>query len=71
MSTARVRAIEHRTMVRAPNGNTGNSPHFVILFDDGTSWSTRDGLRDPVPEVDQQIANFVSRRSGQAIVDRP
>ena len=66
-----VRAIEHRTTVRAPSGNTGRSPHYVIRFDDGTSWSTRDGLRDPVPQVDDPIVQFVSRRSGQAIVDRP
>lgn len=67
----RVRAIEHRATFRAPNGATVRRPHFVIHFDDGTSWSTRQHLRDPVPEVDEQIAQLVSRRSGRAIMSRP
>ena len=68
---ARVRAIEHRATYRASDGNAVRRPHHVILFDDGTSWSTREGLRDPVPEVDQEIAQLVSRRSGRAVVSRP
>lgn len=68
---SRVRAIEHRATVPAGNGKAARRPHHVILFDDGTSWSTREGLRDPVPDVDAQVAQFVSRRSGRAIIDRP
>jgi hypothetical protein len=67
----RVRAIEHRATFRAPNGKTVQRPHYVILFDDGAYWSTREGCRDPVPEVDEPIVRFVSRLSGRAIVERP
>jgi hypothetical protein len=68
---ARVRAIEHRATLRAPMGNTVQCPHYVILFDDGSSWSSRDGLRDPVPDVDRQIAQLVSQRSKRMIIEQP
>jgi hypothetical protein len=68
---ARVQAIEHRIPSLVRNGNTVRYPHYVILFDDGTSWSSREGLRDPVPDLDEQIASLVSRRSQQPIVEKP
>ncbi len=68
---ARVQAIEHRATFRAPIGNTVQCPHYVILFDDGTSWSSHEGLRDPVPEVDGQIAQLVSQRSKRPIIEQP
>lgn len=66
----RVRSIEHRATLKAPNGNTVQHPHYVIIFDDGASWSTCDGLRDPVPELDGRITKLVSLRSRRAIVER-
>jgi hypothetical protein len=68
---ARVKAIEHAATFRAPIGKTVKRPHYVILFEDGTSWSSREGLRDPVPEVDRQIAQLVSQRSGRPIIEQP
>jgi hypothetical protein len=68
---ARVRAIEYRATFRAPAGNRVQTPHYVILFDDGRSWSSRDGLRDPVTKVDGQIAQLVSRRSKRPIIKQP
>ncbi|WP_435005276.1 hypothetical protein P12x_003171 [Tundrisphaera lichenicola] len=67
----RVRSIERRSTFRAPNGNTIHLPHFVLNFDDGGSWSTREGFRDPEPELDGQIARWISRRSGRAIIEVP
>ena len=40
-------------------------------FEDGTSWSSREGLRDPVPKVDGQIAELVSQRSKRPITEQP
>jgi hypothetical protein len=68
---SRVRGIEHRSTSRAPAGNTVKRLHHVILFDDGTSWSSRDGLRDPQPDMDGKIADLVSRRSRRPIVEQP
>lgn len=67
----RVSAIEDRATLQARNGNIIARPHYVIMFDDGSSWSTRQGLRDPVPELDEQIARLVEKRSGKLIVKRP
>ena len=67
----RVRAIEHRATSRAPAGNTMRRPEHVILFDDGTSWSSSEGLRDPVPALDGRIAQLVSERSKRPIIEQP
>ena len=66
-----VKSIEHRATFRAPNGNNVRRPHYVVAFDDGTSWSTREGLRDPVPESDDRIAQLVAQKSGRSIVEQP
>lgn len=67
----RVKAIEHRATFVAPNGNVFNRPYHVILFDDGTSWNTNGGLRDPIPELDERIVLMVSCESGKPIQERP
>jgi hypothetical protein len=67
----RVRTIERRATIRAPIGNEVPSPRHVILFDDGTLWSSRELLRIPVPEVDGQIAQLVSERSRRPIIEQP
>jgi hypothetical protein len=67
----RVQLIEHRATFRASNGKTVDRPHHVILFDDGTTWDSREGLRDPLPELDGQIVQLVSRRSARPILERP
>lgn len=63
-----VKAIEHRAYV--PEGKRKAEQRFyhTILFDDGTTWSTRDGIRDPVYDLDEKIMNMVSQRSGRQIV---
>jgi hypothetical protein len=68
---ARVRSIEHRATCRAPIGTIISRPHHVIEFDDHTSWSSREGLRDPVPAVDGEIARFVSQQSKRPIIEQP
>ena len=69
---AHVKSIEHRSTFRAPNGNViQRRPHYVIVFDDGSSWSTRDMFRDPVPDLDRQIAQLVARKSGRLITEQP
>ena len=67
---SRVTAIEHRASYQAPGGTFRRS-HHVVVFDDGTTWSTRDGIRSPVPERDQQIAQLIREKSGQEIVEMP
>jgi hypothetical protein len=66
-----VTLIEHRATVRAPNGNIVQRPHFVIDFDDGTSWSCEQLLRDPEPELDARIAQLVAQKSGRRIIEQP
>ncbi len=67
---ARVTSIEHWATFRAPNGTP--IPHYIITFDDGSTWSTRiPALRDPVPDLDGQIMELVARRSGRSIVEKP
>ena len=63
--------IAHPATSRAPIGSTIPRPHHVILFDDGTSWSSDEGLRDPMPVVDGQIAQLVSERSKRPITEQP
>ncbi len=70
-SYTRVVTIEHRATYRAMIRNIFKGPHYVIVFDDGSSWSTRDWFRRPVPALDRQIAAMVARKSGRWIVERP
>ncbi len=68
---ARVRSIEHRATVKAPSGKTVERPHYVIEFDDHTSWSSDEFLRQPMPKVAERIARFVSQRSRRPITEQP
>jgi hypothetical protein len=54
-----------------PSGKVIDRPRHVLLFDDGSSWSSDSGFRDPVPELDDQIARFVSRKAGVPITEQP
>jgi hypothetical protein len=65
-----IRRIEYRATFQAPNGNIVNRPHYVILFDDGASWSS-DRLFDAGSDEAAKIVELVSRRSGRAIDKRP
>ena len=67
----RVRFIELWATARAPSGNKLAQSHLVIVFDDRTSWSSREGLRLPVREIDGKIAQLVSERSKRPIVKQP
>jgi hypothetical protein len=64
-----VKVIEHRTTFQAPNGNIIARPHHVITFDDGASWSSRGGLRDPNPSLDGRIVELVAQKSGLSVVE--
>jgi hypothetical protein len=68
---ARVKSIEYTMTMRALNGKLLSKPHYVIVFDDGESWSTFDGRRDQIPELDGQLAQFVSSKSGRPIIQKP
>jgi hypothetical protein len=61
---ARVKKIEHRATFRAPNGNIITSPHYVIIFDDGSSWSSRRTFHDRAADPSDQIAQLVAKQSG-------
>jgi hypothetical protein len=67
----RVRFIEHHLTSRAPMGNKVAGPHLVIVFDDGTSWNSREGLRVPVPKMDGRLEQLVSERSKRPIIKQP
>ncbi len=66
-----VRSIERRATFQAPLGNTIRSLHYVITFDDGSWWSSRENIRIPSAEVDGQIARFVSEQSKRPIIEQP
>ena len=70
---SQVKSIEHRETDRAPSGDIVQRPHYVILFDDGTSWSTVSFFRGnrTKPDLDGQIAQLVARESGRSIEERP
>lgn len=62
-----VRAIRPVNYFTAPNGNQVYRPHYVIDFDDGAQWTTRDGLRTPDPAHDATMMQFVAGKSGRQI----
>jgi hypothetical protein len=68
---ARVNAIEHRASHRAPSGEIVKGFNHVVLFDDGTIWSTYDGLRVPIPELDQMIVQLISEKARRGVVEKP
>ncbi|MFO0956849.1 MAG: hypothetical protein U0800_05195 [Isosphaeraceae bacterium] len=66
-----IQSIEHRATLIAPNGNTVRRPHHVLLFEDGTTWSTREGARDPIPDLDVPMSEFIAKQAGRTIVELP
>lgn len=65
-----VREIERFPVSSTLSGNPRPLAHWVIRFDDGTSWSTCDGLRDPSPVDDVKVERLVSRQSGLKVIER-
>ena len=51
----------------APSGKSVLRPHYAIRFKDGTTWTTRDGLREPDPLRDCPMIEFVADAGGKPI----
>jgi hypothetical protein len=64
---SRVAAIAYVATFTAPNGNIVHRPYFAIRFDDGTTWTTRSGLRDPQLN-DWGLMEFVSKAARKPIL---
>jgi hypothetical protein len=62
-----VTTIRHLASFRASDGTVVHRPHYVIVFDDGAHWSTRQGLRDPMPAFDAAVMRYVAQRSCRSI----
>ena len=62
-----ITSIRKQNTFIAPNGNVVHRPHYVIVFTDGTQWTTRDGLRTPLPAYDTKLMQFVAEKSGRMI----
>jgi len=51
--------------VKAPNGNIRNEPYFLVTFNDGNKWSSRDhGFSDQ--QKNKEIIALVSKQSNKA-----
>jgi len=44
-----------------------DKPHHVIVFKDGTVWTTGDGMRAPRPDSDRLFIQHIAERSGHPI----
>ena len=64
-SYSRISAIKSVRYFKAPNGDIKERPYFAIEFNDGENWTTGDGLRDPDPDLDRRLIEFVYGRSGK------
>jgi hypothetical protein len=64
---SRISAIKSVRYFKAPNGDIKERPYFSIEFDDGERWTTGDGLRDPDPETDRRLIEFVSGKRGKQL----
>lgn len=62
-----IRSIYSASHVRAPNGKIVHRPHYIIVFDGGDRWSTRDGLRDPKLHTDSVLVRYVATRSNRPV----
>ncbi|WP_342327481.1 hypothetical protein [Pedobacter sp. FW305-3-2-15-E-R2A2] len=52
--------------VKAPNGNIRNEPYFLVTFNDGNKWSSRDhGFNDQ--QKNKEIIALVSKQSNKAL----
>ncbi len=59
----RVREVAAVKKFTAPSGNVRESPHYAILFDDGTTWNTGDGFWTSGSGRDKQIMEFVAKKA--------
>jgi hypothetical protein len=59
----RVRVVAAVKKFTAPSGKIRESPHYAILFDDGTSWSTGDDFWISGSVRDKQIMEFVATKA--------
>lgn len=50
-----------------PDGKKGWPPHHAIRFRDGSTWMTREGLRDPRPAQDEPMVRYVAERAGVSV----
>ena|GEM_PF-3204110 len=62
---SRISGIKSVRYFKAPNGDIKERPYFSIEFDGGERWTTGDGLRDPDPETDRRLIEFVSGKCGK------
>jgi len=62
---SRISAIKSVRHFKAPNGDIKERPYFSIEFDDGERWTTGAGLRDPYPETDRRLVEYVSGKCGK------
>ncbi|MFH2045686.1 MAG: hypothetical protein ABIK92_11130 [Pseudomonadota bacterium] len=65
---ADVDSIYHVSHTISPAGNIRKSPHYVLKFSDLKYWSTCEGLRDPVPERDAKVIEFLVKKTGLKII---
>jgi hypothetical protein len=63
----RVRALAAVNRLTTPSGKIRESPHYAILFDDGTTWSTSDDFWSSGLDRDQQIMEFVATKANKPI----
>jgi hypothetical protein len=60
--------IRQISAFRAPIGTIVGKPHYQLVFSDGCIWSTRGDLREPDPQIDDDVMKFVSEKSGKPFV---
>ena len=65
----RVAAVAEVARLVAPNGNLVDRTHYVIRFDDGTSWTSEDGMHEGEPEHDRAAVTFAAEAAGKAILN--
>ncbi len=62
-----IRRIRTAPALVAPNGNVVARREFVVVFADGSSWSTNNGLSDPSPDDKLTLALILADRSGAEV----
>jgi hypothetical protein len=66
LPSSRIRAVQERSVFRAPNGNWVYRRHHAIVFDDGSEWTTQDVVRAPL-DTDVAAMTYAAERAGLAI----
>ena len=64
-----IEQLAHFAKFKAPNGNIVDKPYFMITFENGDTWSTRNRLSIHSPESDAHLFDFLSRKTGLPIED--